>query len=215
MIIQRSLLGWRPHRTLIFCSWAAEEYGLIGSNEWVEEHAKVLGSRAVAYLNVDLAVEGNNPSASLWYSKLFRHLGNYSLRGNAVPLLRSVFVESSKKIPNPNPAEVASGRTTLFDTWVEKFPDKIHSGQPEVYLALEQIIFILWQFGRYKVPPLASGSDFTAFVHRIGVPSLDIYYEYREVWIWISEKKNDRYIFFFFSLRILVHIRFMWVWNIV
>lgn len=28
--------GWRPRRTLVFCSWGAEEYGLIGSVEWVE-----------------------------------------------------------------------------------------------------------------------------------------------------------------------------------
>lgn len=28
--------GWRPRRTLVFCSWGAEEYALIGSVEWVE-----------------------------------------------------------------------------------------------------------------------------------------------------------------------------------
>ncbi|RXG67844.1 N-acetylated-alpha-linked acidic dipeptidase-like protein [Armadillidium vulgare] len=28
--------GWRPRRTIIFCSWGAEEFGLIGSTEWVE-----------------------------------------------------------------------------------------------------------------------------------------------------------------------------------
>ena len=28
--------GWRPRRTVIFASWGAEEYGLIGSTEWVE-----------------------------------------------------------------------------------------------------------------------------------------------------------------------------------
>lgn len=56
------LLGWRPRRSLVFCSWAAEEYGLIGSYEWVEEHAKVLATRAVAYINVDNAVVGDNHS---------------------------------------------------------------------------------------------------------------------------------------------------------
>lgn len=29
-------IGWKPRRTILFCSWDAEEYGLIGSNEWVE-----------------------------------------------------------------------------------------------------------------------------------------------------------------------------------
>ncbi|XP_022242586.1 N-acetylated-alpha-linked acidic dipeptidase 2-like [Limulus polyphemus] len=28
--------GWRPRRTLVFGSWGAEEFGLIGSTEWVE-----------------------------------------------------------------------------------------------------------------------------------------------------------------------------------
>ena len=28
--------GWRPGRTIVLCSWDAEEYGLIGSTEWVE-----------------------------------------------------------------------------------------------------------------------------------------------------------------------------------
>ena len=33
--IQRDL-DWRPGRTMILCSWDAEEYGLIGSYEWTE-----------------------------------------------------------------------------------------------------------------------------------------------------------------------------------
>ena len=28
--------GWKPKRSIIFCSWGAEEFGLIGSTEWVE-----------------------------------------------------------------------------------------------------------------------------------------------------------------------------------
>ena len=30
------LLGFRPRRSLMFCSWGAEEYGLIGSIEYVQ-----------------------------------------------------------------------------------------------------------------------------------------------------------------------------------
>ena len=43
---------------MVFCSWGAEEYGLIGSYEWTEQHAKALSQRAVAYLNLDVAVGG-------------------------------------------------------------------------------------------------------------------------------------------------------------
>lgn len=66
--------GWKPRRTIIFCSWDAEEYGLIGSTEWAEELATDLREKAVAYLNLDSAVSGPHFGASsvpsLW--KLIR-----------------------------------------------------------------------------------------------------------------------------------------------
>ena len=30
------IAGWRPRRTIIFASWDAEEFGLLGSTEWAE-----------------------------------------------------------------------------------------------------------------------------------------------------------------------------------
>lgn len=30
------ITGWRPRRTIIFASWDAEEFGLLGSTEWAE-----------------------------------------------------------------------------------------------------------------------------------------------------------------------------------
>jgi N-acetylated-alpha-linked acidic dipeptidase len=45
--------GWKPKRTIIYCAWDGEEPGLIGSTEWVEEHADELSRKAVAYLNSD------------------------------------------------------------------------------------------------------------------------------------------------------------------
>jgi N-acetylated-alpha-linked acidic dipeptidase len=65
---------WKPRRTIILCSWDAEEYGLIGSTEWAEELANDLKEKAVAYLNLDAAVSGAHFGASsvpsLW--KLMR-----------------------------------------------------------------------------------------------------------------------------------------------
>jgi N-acetylated-alpha-linked acidic dipeptidase len=43
----------------MFISWGAEEYGLIGSQEWVEEKLTVLQARSIAYINCDLGVSGN------------------------------------------------------------------------------------------------------------------------------------------------------------
>ena len=56
--------GWKPRRTIILCSWDAEEYGLVGSVEWAEELATELKEKAVAYLNLDAAVSGAHFGAS-------------------------------------------------------------------------------------------------------------------------------------------------------
>lgn len=45
--------GWRPKRTIVFAAWGAEEQGLIGSVEWVEDNAGELSEKAVAYINTD------------------------------------------------------------------------------------------------------------------------------------------------------------------
>lgn len=45
--------GHKPARTVVYAAWDAEEQGLIGSTEWVEEHASELSERAVAYINTD------------------------------------------------------------------------------------------------------------------------------------------------------------------
>ncbi len=83
--------GWRPKRTIVFCSWDAEEQGLIGSTEWVEQHAQAL-QRAVAYFNVDVAVSGPDFSAS------------------AVPSLKEFVREVTRAVPSP-----LGG--TVFEEW--------------------------------------------------------------------------------------------------
>jgi N-acetylated-alpha-linked acidic dipeptidase len=45
--------GWRPRRTIVYCSWDGEEPGLLGSTEWAEAHAEELRRHTVAYVNSD------------------------------------------------------------------------------------------------------------------------------------------------------------------
>ena len=45
--------GSEPKRTLVYCAWDAEEPGLIGSTEWVEDHLDELQQKTVAYINTD------------------------------------------------------------------------------------------------------------------------------------------------------------------
>ena len=74
--------GWRPKRTIVFASWDAEEEGLIGSTEWVEQNAQAL-EHAVAYFNTDVAVAGADFSAS------------------AVPSLKQLLCELTRSVPSP------------------------------------------------------------------------------------------------------------------
>jgi len=63
---QLTKTGWKPKRTLVYCAWDAEEPGLIGSTEWVEDHMAELQQKAVVYINSDtngkgfLSVEGSH-----------------------------------------------------------------------------------------------------------------------------------------------------------
>ncbi|KAL3090764.1 hypothetical protein niasHT_029983 [Heterodera trifolii] len=92
--------GWRPKRTIVFCAWDAEEPGLIGSTEFVEEFADVLRERAVVYLNVD------NISS------------NVTLNIHAVPSLYQAAVDASKSVQNPN------GQGSVFGPWIENYPSR-------------------------------------------------------------------------------------------
>nr|XP_002741450.2 PREDICTED: N-acetylated-alpha-linked acidic dipeptidase 2 [Saccoglossus kowalevskii] len=93
--------GWRPRRSIIFCSWGAEEYGLIGSTEWVEEFVKNLGARSIAYLNVDQSVNGD------WY-----------MRAKASPLLFQAIFSAAKKVDDPSDPS-----KSVYDVWLERNPD--------------------------------------------------------------------------------------------
>jgi N-acetylated-alpha-linked acidic dipeptidase len=50
--------GQRPLRTLVFATWDAEEWGLVGSTEYAELMQDTLRARAVAYVNQDDAADG-------------------------------------------------------------------------------------------------------------------------------------------------------------
>ncbi|MBI3679619.1 MAG: M28 family peptidase [Acidobacteria bacterium] len=50
--------GWRPRRTLLFALWDAEEFGLVGSTEWVEKHQEELDQKLAVYINSDSTGKG-------------------------------------------------------------------------------------------------------------------------------------------------------------
>ena len=45
--------GWKPKRTIKLAFWDGEEFGLMGSTEFMEKHADELNRKLVAYINSD------------------------------------------------------------------------------------------------------------------------------------------------------------------
>ena len=87
--------GFRPARTLIFATWDAEEWGILGSTEWVEANAEALRAAAVAYVNQDSPVSGDRFGAS------------------AAPEIRDLVRETTRAVTDPE-----TGRS-VFDAWLE------------------------------------------------------------------------------------------------
>ncbi|KAH8934801.1 hypothetical protein BDL97_18G103500 [Sphagnum fallax] len=87
--------GWKPRRSIVLCSWDAEEYGMVGSTEWVEQNIDILGTSAVAYLNVDCAVSGPGFSAG------------------ASPQLDNLLQEVTKQVKDPDSVD-----HSVFEQWV-------------------------------------------------------------------------------------------------
>ncbi len=50
--------GWQPKRTIVLTLWDGEEFGLMGSTEWVEKHLRDLERNAAVYINSDLTGRG-------------------------------------------------------------------------------------------------------------------------------------------------------------
>jgi len=106
---------WRPRRTVVFCNWAAEEHGLIGSTEWVQQMEKQLMTQAVSYVNIDMAMEGND-----------------TIRALAVPELFSLLFNATGNVPNPDPQEYRNNRTTVYATWLAKYYDQDNPTRPYI-----------------------------------------------------------------------------------
>ncbi|XP_066916274.1 N-acetylated-alpha-linked acidic dipeptidase 2-like isoform X2 [Clytia hemisphaerica] len=90
--------GWRPQRSIMTCSWGAEEPGIQGSTEWADENHKFLTNNVAAYLNVDMAVEGN-----------------FTVRMKVLDYLADGILKMSKLIEAPSDSSV-----TLYEDWLAK-----------------------------------------------------------------------------------------------
>ncbi|MBK8653456.1 MAG: M28 family peptidase [Haliscomenobacter sp.] len=93
--------GMRPKRSILIAHWDAEEHGILGSTEWVEQFRDELNRKGIAYFNADGACSG------------------LSFGGAAAPSLKSLLLEATKVVPYPK------SQMTVYDHWVEKAPNKL------------------------------------------------------------------------------------------
>jgi N-acetylated-alpha-linked acidic dipeptidase len=85
--------GIRPRRTLMFATWDAEEWGLIGSTEYVEDDSLRLMRGGVAYLNQDASALGPQ------------------FGGAGSPSLRATLRDVARGVPDP------SGNGSVYEAW--------------------------------------------------------------------------------------------------
>ena len=85
--------GHRPKRTIMFATWDAEEWGLIGSTEYVEDDSLRLMHGGVAYLNQDVAAQGAR------------------FGGGGSPSLRATLRDIARAVPDPN------GKGSVYAEW--------------------------------------------------------------------------------------------------
>ncbi len=160
--------GWKPRRTLVYASWDAEEYGLVGSTEWADDHAKELDEKAVMLLNVDSAV------------------GGQELDMDGVPSMRDMLLDAAAAV-----TDVRSGKS-LRQVWLEK--KRVQWAANSAIENRESLWDGSWNPDLPRGPaatvpsspprgsvsfsptlnPLGSGSDYTAFVDHLGIPSADV-----------------------------------------
>src|SRR5271169_2692798 len=141
--------GWKPKRTLVFASWDGEEEGLMGSTEWAEQHESEL-AKAAAYFNVDVAVSGPKFGAS------------------AVPSLKQFLRDVTKAVPSPKGG-------TVYEVWQKgDQPGTPSTQSPTEAIGDAHRTPAAQTKGDVPVGDLGSGSDYTAFLQHLGVPSTDI-----------------------------------------
>lgn len=137
--------GWRPQRSIVYASWDGEEPGLLGSTEWVEHNLADLQQKAVIYINSDSNGRG---FLGVEGSQQFQ------------PLVGRV----AEAVTDPATGASVAAR---WRAGVQARALEGRRGDPEDLAAAEK-------GGDQPLGPLGSGSDYTAFIHHAGVPSLNV-----------------------------------------
>jgi len=139
--------GWRPARTIILVAWDGEEWGLLGSTEWAEAHQDELRTKGVVYFNGDAMASG-------WLSSS----GSHSLQ------------EFMREVARDVPAPLGTG--SALEAAQEHRREEAARARPARGRGADGEA----PDTAFSIGALGSGSDYTAFIDHVTMPSVDVSY---------------------------------------
>jgi N-acetylated-alpha-linked acidic dipeptidase len=170
--------GWKPRRTIVFGFWDGEEFGLLGSTAWVEDHRAELERKADVYINLDAAVSGPNFGAA------------------GTPSLAQMLREVTRDVEDPQT------RGSIFEAWQKhpkdgKAPSSASPGTSAATPEAPQ------REAKPELGALGSGSDYTPFFQHAGIPSLDlaftgeygVYHSIYDDFFWMRHFGDPKFVY--------------------
>ena len=140
--------GWQPKRTIVYCSWDAEEPMLLGSTEWAETHADELKQKAILYINSD----GN---------------GRGFLGAGGNHDMEHFFNLVADDVTDPETHVSIAERRRAALRVAALSPSAKEEARAEAKLAADPA-------KDFPIEALGSGSDFSSFMQHLGLPVLDV-----------------------------------------
>ncbi|MGH7477411.1 MAG: transferrin receptor-like dimerization domain-containing protein [Longimicrobiales bacterium] len=155
--------GWRPARTIKLIGWDGEEWGLLGSTEWAEKYRERMREHGAIYLNSDSNGRGwlyaaGSHSLERFFEQVARDITDPQ-RGGSV--LEQQLARRAQLEPAPAP-------DTLPPDTLAPNPDAVTADSVPAPAAPPTPSF--------RIDALGSGSDYTAFLDHVGLPSAHLSY---------------------------------------
>jgi N-acetylated-alpha-linked acidic dipeptidase len=142
--------GWKPKRTIVYTSWDGEEPMLLGSTEWAETHGDELKAKGVVYINSD---------------------------GNGRGFLRAEGSHAFQHFVNQVTADVKDPQTGVSVRDRLRASLAVRAAEPGANEQARAAGKIAADPAKdLPIAALGSGSDYSAFLQHLGLPSLDFGY---------------------------------------
>ena len=142
--------GWKPKKTIVYTSWDGEEPMLLGSTEWAETHGDELKAKGVVYINSD---------------------------GNGRGFLRAEGSHAFQHFVNQVTADVKDPETGVSVRDRLRASLQVRGAEPGANEQAKAAARSAADPAKdLTIAPLGSGSDYSAFLQHLGLPSIDFGY---------------------------------------